>query len=228
MKLTRNITVFARAPGDIKYIVVHDTGNTDCGSNAISNFEYFESIHEPASSADFVVDDTNALQINGYGKSYAWHCGDGHGIYGITNANSIGIEMCVNIDGNYVKTLQNTVKLIKSLKENLPAAKLVRHYDASRKICPGSMYSGGSWAPWLVFQKMCEEDDEMTNEEIRTVIGMEDASWAKDVIANGKKIGLLNPANEHDPNEPVTMGLLMQVITNLYNMIQAGYKDVAK
>jgi len=228
MKLTNNITIFPRTPDDIKYIVLHDTGNTDCGSNAAANFDFFQTVRAEGSSADFIVDSAGAIKINNCEESYTWHCGDGHGVYGISNKNSVGIEMCINSDGNYTQMLGNTVNLIKELKQKFPKATLVRHYDASKKICPRTMYDGGSWIPWIAFLKKCEEGDEMTNTEIREAIGMEDASWAKNVMDNAKKIGLLSAANEHDPNEPVTMGLLIQVITNLYDMIQAGYKDVAK
>ena len=52
------------------------------------------------------VDDSNIIQTVDYTKNYSWHCGDGEGKYGITNKNSIGIEICVNSDGNYAKAFQ--------------------------------------------------------------------------------------------------------------------------
>ncbi len=52
----------------------------------------------------------------------AWHCGDGKGKYGITNENSIGIEMCINIDGDFSITLDKTIELTAYLmkKYNIP------------------------------------------------------------------------------------------------------------
>lgn len=76
------------------------------------------------------------MQVNNYKKYYTWQVGDGKGIYGITNQNSIGIEICVNANGDYNKAFNKTVELIKYLMGELgiPAERVVRHYDASGKI----------------------------------------------------------------------------------------------
>ena len=70
------------------------------------------------------------------------------------NANSIGIEMCINSDGDFNKTYSNTLKLTKYLMEkyNIPLENVVRHYDASRKICPNSM-SKNNWEKWNKFKE---------------------------------------------------------------------------
>jgi N-acetylmuramoyl-L-alanine amidase CwlA len=75
----------------IDYIIIHDVGAV---SSAIANFNYFNTGNRNA-SADFFVDPSNIIQANDYTKNFSWQCGDGHGVYGITNANSIGIEMCL-------------------------------------------------------------------------------------------------------------------------------------
>ena len=85
----------ARNGAVIRYIVVHDTGNTTRGANATAHYNYFNS-GDRSSSADFFVDDTQILCVNDYRKYYTWHCGDGHGEYGITNANPVGAEFCIN------------------------------------------------------------------------------------------------------------------------------------
>ena len=136
----------------VEYIVIHDTGNQSAGSTAEMHYRYFNGADRQA-SADFFVDNNQILQVNDYNKYYTWHCGDGKGAYGITNRNSVGIEMCINTDGNYMNMLDNTVDLVWSLmaKLNLPASRIVRHYDASRKICPGSM-SAANWTKWENFK----------------------------------------------------------------------------
>ena len=118
----------------IKYIVIHDTGNPNKGSNAQSHFNYFNGGNRD-SSADFFVDSDGVWQVNDYTKYYTWHCGDGKGKYGITNQNSIGVEMCINADGDYEKAFANTIDLAKELMAQLdiPLDRVVRHYDASRK-----------------------------------------------------------------------------------------------
>lgn len=147
------------------YIIIHDTGNTAKGANANAHFNYFNG-GDRGSSADFFVDDTQVLQVNDYNTYYTWHCGDGKGKYGISNANSIGIEMCINSDGNYSAAFQNTVALTKQLMSELgiDADRVVRHYDASRKNCPASM-SGNGWALWQEFKNMITEEERMMSKE---------------------------------------------------------------
>lgn len=140
----------SRGSEKIKYIVVHDTGNTKKGSNANNHFLYFNGGNRNA-SAHYFVDDIQILQIVEDNLS-AWHVGDGKGKYGVTNRNSIGIEICVNSDGNYDVALQKTKELIEYLmkKYNISKENVIRHYDASRKNCPASM-SANNWAKWHEF-----------------------------------------------------------------------------
>ena len=143
----------------IKYIVVHDTGNPSRGANATAHYNYFNG-GDRSSSADFFVDDTQVLCVNDYYKYYTWHCGDGHGKYGITNRNSVGIEFCINVDSDRNKTLERTAQLVRELMQqlNIPIERVVRHYDASRKNCPQSM-SGNGWAQWYKFKEKLKGED---------------------------------------------------------------------
>ena len=143
----------------IKYIVVHDTGNPSRGANATAHYNYFNG-GDRSSSADFFADDTQVLCVNDYYKFYTWHCGDGHGKYGITNRNSVGIEFCINVDSDRDKTLERTAQLVRELMQqlNIPIDRVVRHYDASRKNCPQSM-SGNGWAQWYKFKEKLKGED---------------------------------------------------------------------
>lgn len=148
--ISKNITNKTR---DIKYIVVHFTaGGSSTKGNAMAVRNLFNKGTRPA-SADFVVDDETIVQCNPNLKNYiCWAVGDGKGNYGITNTNSVSIEMCStlkkgtsasvpNHSGWTItdKVIDNTVKLVKHLMKelNLPSDKVIRHYDASRKSCPG-------------------------------------------------------------------------------------------
>lgn len=146
----------------IKYIVIHDSGNKSKGANAMAHFNYFNGGNRQ-SSADFFVDDKNIIRINDYTKYYTWAVGDGKGKYGITNPNSVSIEICVNADGDYEKAYLNAVELARHLMTelNIPADRVVRHYDASRKNCPASMSSNG-WERWNKFKKMITESGDLT------------------------------------------------------------------
>lgn len=141
----------SRKNQEIKYIVIHDTANKRKGANAYNHYLYFGSAHRN-SSAHFFVDDCNILQILPIGYA-AWHVGDGkRGI--ITNENSIGVEMCINEDSDRNMTKNNMIRLIHYLLLmcKLPATSVVRHFDASDKICPGSM-SQNNWQEWKEFIK---------------------------------------------------------------------------
>ena len=157
----------------IEWIVIHDTGNANPGANAQSHYNYFNSGNRN-SSADFFVDDKGVLCVNDYSKYYTWHCGDGKGKFGITNSNSIGIEICVNSDGDYAKVLANTIELVKELMDELhiPADRVVRHYDASRKNCPASM-NVNNWAIWHEFKESLKNEGGLTvtqYEELKKMI----------------------------------------------------------
>ncbi|MBR3942714.1 MAG: N-acetylmuramoyl-L-alanine amidase [Clostridia bacterium] len=135
----------------IRYIVVHDTGNYGAGADAMAHFNYFNGADRGA-SADFFADDKGVLQVNDYQKYATWHCGDGKGKKGITNQNSIGIEMCVHKDSDFHKTVLHTLKLVCRLMVslNIPPQNVVRHFDASGKLCPAAM-SKNNWAEWKAF-----------------------------------------------------------------------------
>lgn len=135
----------------IQYIVVHDTGNPRQGANAYMHYKYFNTTDRQA-SAHYFVDSKEIVQIV-RDEHASWHCGDGKGRYGITNGNSIGIEICINSDSNYDIAVEKTVELVKELmrKYNIPLDRVVRHYDASRKTCPLTM-SKNNWEKWHEFK----------------------------------------------------------------------------
>lgn len=136
----------------IEYIVIHDTANKDKGANADAHYNYFNGGNR-GSSAHYFVDDNGALRVV-KDSDKSWHCGDGYGKYNITNANSIGVEMCINSDGNFNSTYLNTIYLVRYLMHeyDIPISNVVRHYDASRKTCP-QIFSKNSWDRWSKFKR---------------------------------------------------------------------------
>ena len=142
----------SKAPNrEIKYLAIHFTaGSSSKAGSAKSVKHVFES---RKASADFAVDDQDLVQFNPDLKNYyCWAVGDGNGKYGVTNKNSISIEICSSLkkgtsaavpnhSGWYFTdaALENAVKLSKYLmkKYNITIDRVIRHYDASRKSCPG-------------------------------------------------------------------------------------------
>ena len=133
----------------IKYLIIHYTAGV---SSAPGKAKMMKSSWEKSrkASADFGVDDRDMVQFNPDPKNYyCWAVGGGNGI---TNSNSISIEICSNLkkgttasvpnhEGWYFteESLQNAVKLAKMLmaKYGIPIERVVRHYDVTKKSCPG-------------------------------------------------------------------------------------------
>jgi len=199
--------------GKISYIVIHDTGNKSKGADSCAHFNYFNSANRN-SSADFFVDDKKVLQVNDYTKYYTWQVGDGKGKYGITNQNSLGIEICVNADGDYEKAFNNAVELTKYLMKELdiPVERVVRHYDASRKNCPASM-SGSNWARWKEFKEKLNRSEEMFTDI--------ENSYAKKDIEELHAMGIVNGVTEDRfmPNEAITREAVAKIARNIIRYI---------
>lgn len=123
----------------VKYIVVHYVGNgTSAAGSALANCKYFAGGNRQA-SAHYFIDDSGIWEYADPAEYATWHCGDGGGAYGITNMNSIGIEVCMDGDRPFTaKEIAFLKELVTHLmkKFNVPGTRVVRHYDASRKYCP--------------------------------------------------------------------------------------------
>lgn len=122
----------------VKYIVLHYTEGSHKAGSAKKNCIYFGEGNRK-SSAHYFIDDGGIWEYADPSTHYTWHCGDGHGKYGITNANSIGIEVCQDGDIPYTESeIRYLTELVLYLmtKFSVKEENIVRHYDASRKSCP--------------------------------------------------------------------------------------------
>lgn len=150
---------------DKKYIVIHYTANTGKGANALANRNYWNNISKPAlaASAEYVVDDKTILRAIP-DDEVAYHVGAkvytalGNKIIKeckvkTPNFVCIGIEICVNSDGDFYKTIANTKDLVKSLmnKYSIPVENVVRHFDITGKNCPAFYVSDET--KWEAFKK---------------------------------------------------------------------------
>lgn len=139
---TKNCYVGQNNPA---YVVVHETDNWSNGAGAKThaNAMYNGNL---AGTVHYYVDDTDIYQTLDH-KNGAYAVGDGGGKYGITNRNSINIEICVNPDSNYYTAVKNCQWLCAHLLEQYGwgTDRLKRHYDASRKHCPRRILDEGLW-----------------------------------------------------------------------------------
>lgn len=140
-----------RNTSDIKYIVIHYTGND--GDSDEANTTYFTGANRQASAHYFVDDDSITQSVPD--NYIAWSVGGGlmdqgstyklkgAKYYGkCTNSNSISIEMCDTIKNGKndlsVKTRANVIDLSRTLikKYNIPKSNVIRHFDVNGKLCP--------------------------------------------------------------------------------------------
>ena len=152
-KLIKYNYVKSRGGNKIEYIVVHDTANKRFGADAESHFIYFNGANRNA-SAHYFVDSEQILRLV-KDEDTAWHCGDagvGTMKHKVKNSNSIGIEICINSDGDYNRAVAKTQSLIVMLmgKHKIPLDNVIRHYDVTKKNCPGTM-SANNWQAWRAF-----------------------------------------------------------------------------
>lgn len=152
---TRNSS--SRYDNPVRYIVIHYVGQV---SSAKNNCVYFKN-NSVLASAHFFVDSA-IWQSTPLSRS-AWHCGGELQDYGkseggatlhrvCNNSNSIGIELCCKKDkhGRIVpsdEAIKTAIPLVKWLmkKYNIPASRVVRHFDVTGKCCPNGYISRSSW-----------------------------------------------------------------------------------
>lgn len=132
-----------RSVNDIKYIVIHYTGNN--GDTAANNCRYFQGANRNA-SAHYFVDGGEYVYKSVPVKSVAWSVGGFYSQSGgagsfyekCTNANSLSIEMCNCVKSVPEKVFDQTVELTRFLmdKYNVPPSRVIRHWDVNGKDCP--------------------------------------------------------------------------------------------
>ena len=133
-------------------ITVHQTGNTSRGANAEMHARFIN--NGSTSTWHYTVDDKQAIQHFEH-NTQCWHAGDGRGN---GNLNSIGVELCINSDGDYNKTIQNGAELVRHLMDtlNLGINDVVQHNYWSGKNCPAQIRAGKNGITWAKFKQMVQ------------------------------------------------------------------------
>jgi len=146
----------ARALSDIKFIVLHYTGND--GDTDENNGKYFKNNIVKASAHYFVDDDSITQSVpDDYvaysvgGSRYSnYKSTGGASFYGVaTNSNTLNIELCDDVKNGKVYPsagcIANAIELVKTkMKQyNIPASNVIRHFDVTGKSCP-AYWSGNA------------------------------------------------------------------------------------
>ena len=162
-------------PGRInpmKFITIHNTGNAGRGANAKAHANYIKSdaAAERPASWHYTVDEFGAYQHLPDNED-AFHAGDGGGN---GNRQSIGIEICMNSDGDLLKATDNAALLTADLckKYGIPIQNIRQHFNWSGKNCPQMIRARKpyDWDTFIDKVKMFlepikEDEKEMTQEK---------------------------------------------------------------
>ena len=169
-----------------KYITIHETGNYAKGANAKAHASYLRTTTAKV-SWHYTVDDTCAYQHIPNTET-AFHAGDGK--YGIGNTKSIGIEICVNKDGDFSRACENAAELVRKLMKyhNIPITNVVQHNRWNGKNCPANLRKSG-WKEFIALCAKKQEEDDMTKEEVLAIIKEYEENKAKQTVSDWAKEG---------------------------------------
>lgn len=142
------------------YITIHETGNASKGANAQAHANL--QTKGFTASWHYTVDDKEAIQ-SFPDTVRCWHAGDGAGM---GNSSSIGIEICVNSDGDFQKAVDNAVLLTKQLmkKHGIATANVVQHNHWSGKNCPTNLRNGSKGVNWAQFKTALTKPEHVPQE----------------------------------------------------------------
>lgn len=180
--LSSSKNYYSYSSRNVKYIVMHYTGNSS--DTAKANASYFNSGSRGA-SAHYFIDENNCYQSVTLNNA-AWAVG-GTTVYKHSecrNLNSVSIEMCTS--GNYIVsdvTINNAAYLCAELCRyiGITASQIdtyvLRHYDVWNKSCPAQWATANSTG-WTVFKAKVKailngNEEELTltqYDELKTLI----------------------------------------------------------
>lgn len=193
----------------MQYITVHDTGNANTGAGALNHAKYLkgDSAANAKVSWHYTVDDTRVVQHLPDNED-AFHAGDGAGD---GNRKSIGVEICINSDGNLTAATDRAARLVamKCIEHNIPIENVVQHNHWNGKNCPKLIRSGKpySWGEFIAkVRKYAESSAEATRKTD------EPASWAKNAWESAKSQGILDGTR---PTDSVTRQEMAVILDRL-------------
>lgn len=175
MKINRKISLINfydsnRSKSQIEWIILHYVGAV---STAKNNADYFYDKFRGA-SAHYFVDENEIWQVVEDNDS-AWAIGANRYYTDARNTNSISIEMCcyTNSSGKLdIKeaVVNKAIELTKELmkKYDIAVDHVIRHYDATRKVCPAPFVNDES--RWQDFKKKLGQKDTSNSDENEKVI----------------------------------------------------------
>ncbi len=139
-------------------ITDHETDNTNVRANARAHALLQKNGNRRQASWHFQVDDEPEVYQSIPVDEIAYHSGSRSGNY-----HSVSVERCVNKDGDYLKTIANTIELYKFLLKTYPSIKEIKqHHHWSGKNCPRLMRKGHKGMNWKTFIQKVRSETEVT------------------------------------------------------------------
>jgi N-acetylmuramoyl-L-alanine amidase len=135
------------------YIIIHETANTAKGANDQAHANLQSNGNARDASWHYQVDDDSIIQSFEDGVQ-CWHAGST-----FYNKNGIGIEICVNSDGDFKKAVANAAALVRILmkRHGIPKSRVLQHRTTSGwKDCPKYLRSGAKGVNWNDFMAMLD------------------------------------------------------------------------
>lgn len=194
------------------YITIHETGNTDAGADAAAHGAYLAGSAGEAAlvSWHYTVDDHAIVQHLPDAET-AYHAGDG--ATGPGNAQSIGVEICVNAGGDFGRAKKNAAALVRLLmkEHGIPLANIKQHHDWSGKNCPATIRATpGAWEAFLALCGGESEEPQKPDEPAEWYT--EAQNWVTSMgIADGTR-----------PMDNVTRAEVWVMLKRLYEAVKAG------
>lgn len=160
------LTPYNYTPGNIsriKYIVIHYVGAL---GGAKDNVDYYASRYVGA-SAHYYVGFNGEIWRSVRDQDIAWSVGGMAYIHPeCRNSNSLNIELCVRKKSTKTMgatdkdwyfedaTVKSAIELTKYLmaKYNVPASRVIRHYDVNHKVCPNPYVYNNTKHHWSDFK----------------------------------------------------------------------------
>lgn len=145
------------------HITIHETGNYSSGADAKAHASYLQNTTAKV-SWHYTVDENVAYQ-HVPDNEVAYHAGSTKG-----NNCSIGIEICVNKNGDFNRACENTISLVRMLmkKHKIPIDNVVQHNHWNGKNCPENLRVNG-WNEFINKINQSEEI-ELTREELEQIV----------------------------------------------------------
>jgi N-acetylmuramoyl-L-alanine amidase len=148
------------------YIVIHETANTAKGADADSHANLQARGNTREASWQYQVDDKEIVQ-SFEDNAQCWHAGSK-----FYNLNGIGIEICVNSDGDFKKAVANAAQLVRILMERhgIPKSRVLQHRTTSGwKDCPRYLRSGEKGIDWDGFMALVDGASKAPEEAAKPV-----------------------------------------------------------